>query len=132
MKGLPHIQVSCAVIERDGLVLACRRSAAMKMPLKWEFPGGKIEAGESPEECLVREVREEMGVTVLILKALSPVTHRYADFQVTLHPFVCRVESGEPVLTEHAELRWVNPEDLPDLDWCAADIPLITSYRLQG
>ena len=60
----PHLQVSCAIIERDGLVLAARRSATMSLPLKWEFPGGKIDPGESPEECLVRELREELRILV--------------------------------------------------------------------
>ena len=61
-----HLRVACAIIERDGRVLAAQRSAAMTLPLKWEFPGGKIEAGESPEECLIRELMEELGVTVLV------------------------------------------------------------------
>ncbi|MBJ6723993.1 (deoxy)nucleoside triphosphate pyrophosphohydrolase [Geomesophilobacter sediminis] len=124
-----HLQVSCALIERDGAVLACRRSATMKMPLKWEFPGGKIEAGESAAECLVREVLEEMAVRVSIIEPLTPVTHDYATFTVTLYPFVCSIEEGEPVLHEHAELLWLPPDELPHLDWCEADFPIIADYR---
>ena len=66
-----HIHVACALIERDGLVLAAQRSAVMSIPLKWEFPGGKLEAGESAEECLRRELVEEMGVTAFLLKPVS-------------------------------------------------------------
>lgn len=128
----PHLHVSCALIERDGFVLACRRGPEMRMPLKWEFPGGKIEAGETAEQCLLREVHEEMGVNIAICSALSPATHSYGDFTVTLYPFVCSIENGEPMLHEHAELLWLAPKDLPALDWCAADLPVIAEYLERG
>jgi 8-oxo-dGTP diphosphatase len=125
---LPHIHVTCAIIERDGLVLAARRSAVMSMPLKWEFPGGKINPGESLPECLCRELLEEIGVRVILHEALPSHTHHYPEFSVTLYPFVCVIHSGEIVLHEHAAIAWLPPERLGELDWAEADLPVIASY----
>ena len=124
-----HIHVACAIIERDGLVLAAQRSATMSLPLKWEFPGGKIDAGESPEECLRRELVEELGVHVRVVRPLPPVTHHYPAFTVTLHPFVCSIESGGLTLHEHAAVTWLRPAELTSLDWAEADFPVIDAYR---
>jgi 8-oxo-dGTP diphosphatase len=125
----PHLQVACAIIESGGLVLATQRSSAMSLPLKWEFPGGKIREGESAEHCLQRELQEELGITAAVVEALQPSTHRYGSFTVTLHPFRCAAPSGPITLHEHAALAWVAPEDLPSLDWAAADLPVIEAYR---
>jgi 8-oxo-dGTP diphosphatase len=125
----PHLQVACAIIEKRGLVLAAQRGAAMSLPLKWEFPGGKIRAGEAPVECLRRELLEELGIDAPVIEALPPSTHRYAAFTVTLHPFRCGEPSGRITLHEHAALAWVAPEDLPSLDWAEAYLPLIAAYR---
>jgi len=125
----PHLQVACAIIERGGLVLATQRSAAMSLPLKWEFPGGKIREGETPADCLQRELREELGITAAVVEALSPTTHHYASFSVTLHPFRCAEPSGPITLHEHAALAWVAPADLLSLDWAEADLPVIAAYR---
>jgi len=125
---LRHHHVACALIEKAGLLLAAQRSATMTLPLKWEFPGGKIEAGESPEECLHRELREEMEISVVIGRALLPCTHHYTDFSVTLYPFVCQLSSAEILLREHAEIRWLAPEDVLGLDWAAADLPVLKNY----
>lgn len=123
-----HIDVACAIIEKDGLVLAAQRSAAMSLPLKWEFPGGKIDPGESPEECLERELLEEMGIGVTIGQKLPEHCHHYNDFSVTLHPFVCRISRGEINLFEHAAIAWLRPEMLSSLDWAEADLPVINGY----
>lgn len=123
-----HIHVACAIIERDGLVLAARRSASMSLPLKWEFPGGKVEPGESLEGCLNRELLEEMGIRVEIKAALPSHTHHYPSFSVTLHPFVCTIDSGQIILNEHAAFSWLPPERLRGLDWAEADFPVIDSY----
>jgi|SRR6185369_2441871 len=123
-----HIHVTWAIIEREGLVLAARRSAAMAMPLKWEFPGGKVDHGESREECLRRELFEELGIAVTVGKSLPLATHDYPAFTVTLHPFICSIASGEIVLFEHAAISWLPPEQLHTLDWAEADLPVIESY----
>ncbi|ALC15318.1 ADP-ribose pyrophosphatase YjhB, NUDIX family [Desulfuromonas soudanensis] len=125
---MKHLHVTCAIIERDGLVLAAQRSAAMSLPLKWEFPGGKIDPGETPEECLRRELVEEMGVRVRVGESLPASTHRYPTFTVTLYPFVCSIEAGEIVLHEHAAVSWLPVGELRTLDWAEADLPVIESY----
>jgi 8-oxo-dGTP diphosphatase len=123
-----HIHVTCAIIERDGLVLAAQRSETMSHPLKWEFPGGKIRLGESGQECLVREIDEEMGVKVAVIRALQPSTHRYPSVKVTLYPFVCGLGKEEPVPLEHFALRWLPPQELHTLDWAEADLPVLAQY----
>ena len=120
--------MACAVIERDGLVLAAQRGASMNFPLKWEFPGGKIDPGESPQDCLHRELLEEMSVSVDIRAALPSSTHRYPDFSVTLYPFVCTIVSGKITLHEHATAIWLASETLNSLDWLEADFAIIDSY----
>jgi len=126
---MKHIHVTCAIIEKDGQVLSTQRSESMSLPLKWEFPGGKINDGERPEECLKRELHEELGIAVTISRSLNPVTHQYPTFTITLYPFVCRVIAGEIKLHEHKALAWLPPEKLHELDWANADIPVMNNYR---
>lgn len=124
----PHLQVVCALIEEAGRVLAARRSLTQSLPLQWEFPGGKIEDGESASEALVREIREELGIGIEVGAALDPVTHEYTDFTVTLHPRRCRITSSRPNPHEHAEIAWCRPDELRALDWAPADIPVVEAY----
>ncbi len=126
---MKHIYVACAIIEKDGKVFAAQRSRTMSLPMKWEFPGGKIKDGERSEECLKRELHEELGVAVVISRALAPITHKYPSFKVTLYPFVCRITAGEIKLHEHKAFTWLPPEQLHELDWAEADILLIEDYR---
>lgn len=109
-------------------MLATQRSATMSLPLKWEFPGGKIAPGELSAECLRRELIEELGLYITVRRTLPPHTHSYHTFTVTLHPFVCTIASGEITLHEHAAFSWLPPEDLHTLDWAAADLPVIQTY----
>ena len=100
----------------------------MSMPLKWEFPGGKIHKGETPEECLHRELNEEFGIIARIGQALPPTTHQYPDFTITLYPFFCAIESKDLILREHAEVAWLRPDELLLLDWADADRPVVHSF----
>jgi len=122
------IKVTCAIIERGGLVLAAQRSSSMHLPLRWEFPGGKLKAGEDETECLIREVREELSIKITPERRLRESAYDYGDKHVLLIPYVCRFVSGEIVLLEHVEARWLNPEELESLNWCAADIPVLREY----
>ena len=126
--GPAHVHVACAIIENQGLVLAAQRSAAMSLPLKWEFPGGKIRSSESPDACLRRELKEELGIGVSVREAFSPVTHCYPTFTVTLHPFRCVIEAGTLTLHEHEAVLWLAPQELLNLDWAEADLPVIEAY----
>jgi 8-oxo-dGTP diphosphatase len=123
-----HMHVACAIIEKDGAVLSTQRSESMSLPLKWEFPGGKIREGERPEDCLKREVHEELELEIAVGKGLTPVTHRYPEFTVTLYPFLCTITDGEMVLHEHKDLAWLQPERLHELDWAEADAPILKEY----
>ncbi len=123
------IRVACAIIENEGKVLCTQRNSYMSLPLKWEFPGGKIEDGESPEDCLKRELIEEIGVEVSVIRPLSQITHQYLTFTVTLYPFICRIIHGEISLREHKALIWLPPERLNELDWAEADFPVIEDYK---
>jgi 8-oxo-dGTP diphosphatase len=125
---MKHLHVTCAIIERDGLILAAQRSADMNMPLKWEFPGGKIDPGETPEACLIREILEEMGIRIRVGESLPSSTHQYPALRVTLYPFICSIESGEIILHEHSAINWLPPSELHTLDWAEADLPVIAAY----
>jgi 8-oxo-dGTP diphosphatase len=124
------IPVVCAVIERDGRVLVAQRPAHKHLALKWEFPGGKVEPGESPEAAVVREIKEELNCDIAIIRALPRVRHAYAVV-IEMIPFVCHLVPGspEPRPLEHIALQWVAPAELPALDLAAADLPVLDSYR---
>ena len=119
------LHVTCAIIEHQGKVLICQRSASMKLSLKWEFPGGKVETGESKEECLKREIKEELGLEIEVHEELTAVTHAYPNFEITLYPSRCTVTDGELMLTEHAQALWVSPAELQRYDWAEADVPIV-------
>lgn len=123
-----HLHVACAIITQDGNVLAAQRSAETSLPLKWEFPGGKIETGETPQICLERELQEELGAVVTIEHTLPQSTYSYADFTVTLYPFVCRLAHGTVTPHEHHALKWVRPDQMYELDWAEADLPVIRDF----
>jgi len=108
--------------------MAAQRSRSMAMPLKWEFPGGKIKPGETPENCLCREIAEELAIKVGVHHALTEKTHAYPEFTITLYPFVCTIISGTIILREHAAVIWLPREDLASLDWAAADRPVLETY----
>ncbi len=126
---MKHFDVACAIIRQNDRVLCTQRSEVMLLPLKWEFPGGKIRSGETAEDCLRREVAEELSVTVEIGPSLPPHTHHYETFSVTLFPFACAITSGEIFLHEHIAMVWLPPGALHTLDWAEADLPVIREYQ---
>lgn len=125
---MSSLEVTCAIIERDGKILAALRGPAMRMAGCWEFPGGKLRQGEPPEEGIIREIREELSIEIRPLRQLAPSTHHYPKLSITLLPFVCEHVSGEMHLAEHAEVRWCGPEELKALRWCEADVPVLEEY----
>lgn len=125
------IHVTCAIIvDREKNVLVTQRSAAMSMPLKMEFPGGKIEPGENPETCLIREIKEELDLEINVISEMPAHIHSYPEIDINLIPFICEVKSGTIRLKEHAAYYWLSPNQLVDLDWAAADIPILKNYLL--
>ncbi|WP_436700265.1 (deoxy)nucleoside triphosphate pyrophosphohydrolase [Nocardioides sp. BYT-33-1] len=120
-----EIEVVGAVIVRDGLVLCAQRRPGGETGGLWEFPGGKIEPGESAREALEREIREELHCEVAVGAELATTTHRYGFGTVTLTTFHCELISGTPVLTEHAAVTWRPTHALLDLAWAPADVPAV-------
>ncbi|MBM3401908.1 MAG: (deoxy)nucleoside triphosphate pyrophosphohydrolase [Bacteroidetes bacterium] len=127
------IKVSCAIIvNNQKQVLVTRRSATMPLPLKWEFPGGKIEENETAEECLIREIKEELNMEIEIIGSLSPNDYQYPDKLIGLIPFICRQSGGDLALKEHAEYQWLYTKDLLDLDWAEADVGVVMGYTIKN
>jgi len=114
-----------AVILRDENVLCARRGPDGSLPGLWEFPGGKIEANESPKEALAREIAEELNCIIKVGDQVESTTYEYDFAIITLTTFYCVLANGEPNMTEHSELRWLAPELLKELEWAPADIPAV-------
>ncbi len=122
------IDVACAIIEQRNKVLVAQRGLFMDMPMKWEFPGGKVRKNESAQRCIIREIKEELGIEIAIKKHLAPSTYKYDRKQVRLIPFVCSIVSGSIQLFEHRQVVWMHKDNLWQLDWCAADIEVLKEY----
>lgn len=125
---IPHIEVVCAVIEREERVLAARRAPGSARGGLWEFPGGKPRPGESAEKALIRELREELDVEICIEAPMKPIVHAYPDLSLTLISFVCGIRRGNPRPLEHDRLKWVSIEEAIELQWAGADIPVLKMY----
>ena len=117
--------VTCAVIEKDGKILIARRKSGDQMAGKWEFPGGTIEPGETPAQCLKRELLEELGVEIGIDEFICSSTWKYDHATIKLLAFKATLLSGELILHDHAEISWVSPQELDDYDFPEADVPII-------
>lgn len=122
-------EVVAALIWDGNRFLACQRPAHKARGLLWEFVGGKVESGETRQEALVRECREELGVTVEVGELFWDTTHRYPDLTVHLSLFHARILEGIPQLLEHHALRWVTTEEMDELDFCPADEPILERLR---
>ncbi|SNT24482.1 (deoxy)nucleoside triphosphate pyrophosphohydrolase [Tropicimonas sediminicola] len=120
-----------ALVDRDGRVLLAQRPEGKSMAGLWEFPGGKVEPGETPEAALIRELEEELGIDTWA-SCLAPLTfasHSYDSFHLLMPLFVCRKWNGTPVSRENQALKWVRPAQLRDYPMPAADLPLIPHLR---
>ena len=118
---------ACALVDADGRVLIAQRPEGKQLAGLWEFPGGKVEKGETPEECLIRELREELGIETqtACLAPLTFASHSYDDFHLLMPLYVCRRFSGIPEPKEAQALKWVKPNRLRDYPMPPADAPLI-------
>lgn len=100
----------------------------MHLPLKWEFPGGKVEDEENLEACLKREIREELGVEIELIEQLPSNFHIYSNIKLELIPFRCSLQTFEIDLLEHLQIHWLSIQKLQDLDWAEADVPIVNHY----
>ena len=119
------LKVTCAIITIDGKILAVQRSRTMSMPMKWEFPGGKIEPTETEMECIKREIREELGIEIEVLERLTPSIHQYPSFTIELIPYTAHYLSGDLKLKEHNSYVLMSRDELHALDWAEADWPVV-------
>lgn len=120
-----EIQVVGAVVLKDEKILCAQRGDRGSLAGMWEFPGGKIEPGESARDALGREITEELECQVNVGREITTTVHEYDFGIVSLTTFYCELVGGEPILTEHAAVQWLPPEELHQLDWAPADIPAI-------
>ena len=118
------IEVAAAIIVKDNKVFATQRGYG-EFKDGWEFPGGKLEPGESAREALVREIREELDVDIRVGRLLETVEYDYPEFHLTMHCFICELLSEEIVLKEHEDARWLKEEELDTVDWLPADVGVI-------
>ncbi|WP_346855385.1 NUDIX domain-containing protein [uncultured Draconibacterium sp.] len=119
------IQVTCALIVSEGKVLIAQNKEDSDHPFQWEFPGGKLKAGETEEQCICREIKEELELEIRILERLLGVEYDYGIKKIMLIPFVCSIESGELKLNDHIITAWVEMAELGTVDFSAADKKLI-------
>lgn len=124
-------EVVAALIWRGERFLACQRPAHKARGLLWEFVGGKVEPGETKEEALIRECREELGVTLSVGEVFMEVTHTYPDLTVHLTLFQATIQAGEPQKLEHQDLRWITREEIDQYPFCPADQVILERLRSQ-
>jgi 8-oxo-dGTP diphosphatase len=122
------LKVTCAIIEKEDIVLVVQRSSTMSLPLKWEFPGGKIEIGETEDECIIREVKEELNLEIEVSKRLCHSIFHYPSISIELIPFLAKQIGGQIILKEHSDYKYLNKNELFSLDWAEADIPIVKEY----
>ena len=122
------INVTCAIIVIENKILVTQRSEKMKLPLKWEFPGGKLEENESEIDCIKREIKEEINIDIEVVKKLSSSIYDYGSFKINLIPFIAKHVHGEIKLTEHKDYKLLQKTELLSLDWAEADFPIVEEF----
>jgi 8-oxo-dGTP diphosphatase len=122
------VNVTCAIILVENKILVAQRSEKMKLPLKWEFPGGKLEENETEIDCIKREIREEINIEIEVLRKLSNTIYDYGTFKINLIPFIAKYIHGEIRLAEHKDYKLLEKVELLSLDWAEADLPIVEEF----
>ena len=120
--------VAALIWEKDRFLI-CQRPAHKARGLLWEFVGGKVEPGETMEDALIRECREELAITVSVGEIFTQVIHEYPDIHIRLTLFHCKIAEGQPTMLEHHDLKWITPSQIPDYDFCPADKDILQLIR---
>lgn len=123
-----QIEVVAAIIQDGAKIFATQRGYG-EFKGGWEFPGGKMEQGETPEQALMREIKEELDTDIEVGELLDTVEYDYPNFHLTMHCFLCTIKSGELVLKEHEAAKWLTKETLDSVDWLPADLGLLDKIR---
>lgn len=126
-KGM--VEVAAALIRKDDTFLICQRPEQKARGLLWEFVGGKLEPGETGEEALIRECREELGICVKPEEIFCQVVHKYPDITIRLSVYNARIAEGTPQLLEHKDLKWITPKEIPLYDFCPADVDVLRKIQ---
>jgi len=124
---IKHYEVVAAIIVNEGRILCVQRGPSKYeyISKKYEFPGGKMELGETKKETIEREILEELKMSIEVKEEFLTVTHNYPDFQITMHSFICNCNNSTITLSEHIDYTWLHKDELSKLDWAAADIPIV-------
>ena len=123
------VEVAAALIRKDDTFLICQRPEQKARGLLWEFVGGKLEPGETGEEALIRECREELGIYVKPEGIFCQVVHKYPDITIRLSVYNARIAEGTPQLLEHKDLKWITPKEIPLYDFCPADVDVLRKIQ---
>lgn len=126
---MKHVEVVAAIIQRDGLVYATQRGYG-EWKDWWEFPGGKVEPGESCEAALIREIREELTVEIQVEQRLCTVEYDYPTFHLVMHSYFCKLASGHLTLLEHEAARWLSQQELDAVEWLPADKVVVEQLKI--
>lgn len=128
---MKSIEVVAAIIRRNGRILATQRGYG-EFKDGWEFPGGKTERGETPQQALIREIKEELKSEIRVGEKLCTVEYDYPKFHLTMHCFWCDLLDGEPVLLEHEAARWLTTDELNSVDWLPADVQVVEAILAES
>jgi A/G-specific adenine glycosylase len=128
-KALPHFQVTAAVIRKNGRLLIAQRPLGGRLGGLWEFPGGKVEPGETLPQCLRREIKEELGIRIKVGKPITSIDHAYTHFKITLHAFECELVSGKPQVLQVQDFKWVRMSELEKYAFAKTDLRIIEALR---
>lgn len=123
------IQVAAAIIRQEGRILICQRSEGGSCAHLWEFPGGKLEENETPEECVVRECKEELGIDIRLHGVYATTQYRYPEREIAFMFFCAEIEQGKIVPTVHKDVRWVLPSELGNYEFCPADVEVVECIK---
>ncbi|HHU37308.1 MAG TPA: (deoxy)nucleoside triphosphate pyrophosphohydrolase, partial [Treponema sp.] len=126
---MKQIEVVALVLIKDSRVFCAQRKDVGETAKKWEFPGGKIEAGETHSQALAREITEEFATRITVGNFVSTVHHQYKSFFLTMHAYLGTILEGNMTLSEHLDSRWLTKEELSSVDWAPADLPIVDQVR---
>lgn len=130
---MKHVEVVCAVIKNNDKYFCCQRGPGRALAYKWEFPGGKIEAHETQEHAIIREIKEELNSDIEVVKYLGTVNHKYLDiekpFEITMHAYLCSLSNGTLELSEHIDSKYATIQEMKSMDFADADKPILDMIK---